>query len=69
MLGGWEGLFDDDELTAEDVSSDPAAEAARANKARAAEIRLQWIQGTHALSSALRTIAEGVCSVEGGSCV
>lgn len=63
LLGGWEGLFDDDDLTAEDVDSDPFAEAARAIKARAAEIKLQWIQGTHALSSALRTIAEGVCRV------
>ena len=29
VLGGWEGLFDDDELTAEDVSSDPYAERPR----------------------------------------
>lgn len=63
VLGGWEGMFEDRELTAEDISSDPFAEAARANKARKAEIKLQWTQGAHALSSALRTITEGLCSV------
>jgi hypothetical protein len=62
VLDGWEGLFDDDELTPEDVESDPFAEAARASKARSAEMKLQWIQHAHALSSALGTITEGFVS-------
>ena len=53
-LAGWEEVFDGSDLTAEDFENDPLAEDARA------EAKLQWIAHTHALSSSVRTIAEGV---------
>ena len=49
-LAGWEKVFDDSDLAAGDFESYPYAEAARAERARKAEAKLQWIVShTHSL--------------------
>lgn len=56
----WENFFDDSDLTAQEVESDPLGEDARKKRRETAEGKLQWVLRTQELARNIDAIDEGV---------